>query len=75
MARTFLCSLEVLRWARPKFGEARGGTYPIDGKELLFHYPGEHFYPLYNPQLVFMCLVGQRKELTLFGLCFPVTLQ
>lgn len=62
MARPFLCSLEVLRWAIPKFGEPRGGTYPIDGKELLFHYPGEHVYPLITHNLSSFIWLGKGKN-------------
>lgn len=62
MTRPFLCCLEVLRWASPKFGEARGGTYLIDEKELLFHYPGEHFYPFITHNLSSFVWLGKGKN-------------
>lgn len=61
----------VLRWATPKFGGVGVGSYVVlltDGKKLLFYCQqsglGRTGPASYNPQLFFVCQVGQREELT-----------
>lgn len=60
MTRPFLCCLEVPDGLVLNLGKQ--GEELIDEKELLFHYPGEHFYPSITHNLSSFVWLGKGKN-------------